>query len=158
MVYFTSDLHILHRNITHYRTEFSSAKDHDDYMIDQILKLKKRDILYVLGDFIFDSELYSECIERVAKKRCRVKLLLGNHDALRLYNESIFEMQLPMHVYKQFWISHCPIHPQELRDRKGNIHGHLHKQVLDDTRYFNVNIDVNEYQFVDFEKIKSIFA
>ena len=55
--------------------------------------------------------------------KCRIKLVMGNHDDHRLYKESIFEMQLPFFSYKSYWISHCPIHPQELRNRKGNIHG-----------------------------------
>jgi calcineurin-like phosphoesterase family protein len=126
-------------------------------MIDKILKLKKRDILFILGDFLFDSDEYKTYIEKLSKKKCRIKLLLGNHDSLRLYNESIFELQLPMLNYKKIWLSHCPIHPQEMRNKKGNIHGHLHKEILNDKKYFNVNIDVNNYEFVDFEKIKKEF-
>jgi len=27
---------------------------------------------------------------------------------------------------RDYWFSHAPIHPQEMRGKKGNIHGHLH--------------------------------
>lgn len=35
-----------------------------------------------------------------------------------------------------------------------NIHGHLHKVAIPDKRYFNVNLDANDYKFVEFEAIK----
>lgn len=171
MVYFTSDLHLGHKAICKYRTKFATTKEHDDYIIDKILSLGKRDILFVLGDFLFDGEHYDEYIQRLSKKKCRIKLVMGNHDSKKLYNESIFEMQLPLFSYKGMWISHCPIHPGELRGRLKNVHGHLHLEkvkramynwesdvndlYVDDPRYFNVNLDVNNYEFVDAEIIKN---
>ena len=154
---FTSDLHLGHNSIIKHRDEFSSQEEHDSLILDNIAKLKKREILYVLGDFIFDSDSYDYYIQQMNKMSCRIKVIMGNHDSLKLYSESRFEIQLPLYSYKDFWLSHCPIHPKELRNRKGCIHGHLHKQSLGDNRYFNVNIDVNNYQFVDFEKIKERF-
>lgn len=167
MNFFTSDLHLGHKAIPKYRESFKDMKEHDDYIINKILELKKRDILYILGDFLFDGEHYDEYIERLSKKKCRIKLIMGNHDSMKLYKEDIFEMQLPLFSYKNMWISHCPIHPQELRNRAGNIHGHLHGDVvwkdslsyldggqIQDNRYFNVNLDVNDYEFVKLETIK----
>ena len=161
-VYFTSDLHLGHKAIPKYRTCFKDMKEHDDYIIDKILSLGKRDLLYIIGDFLFDGEHYDEYIDRLSKKKCRIKLVMGNHDSKKLYTEDIFEMQLPLFSYKNNWISHCPIHPQELRCRTLNIHGHLHLSHVEDTiaktrdtRYFNVNLDVNEYEFVNFELIRN---
>jgi len=44
---------------------------------------------------------------------------MGNHDSLKLYkiNNPKIEMQLPLFTYKDFWLSHCPIHPQKMRTR-----------------------------------------
>lgn len=160
MILFTSDLHLGHKAIPKYRTPFSTMKEHDDYIIDKIVNLGKRDILYVLGDFLFDGPHYNEYIERLSKKRCRIKVVMGNHDSLKLYTEPIFEVQHPLYTYKDFWLSHCPIHPCEMRNRKGNIHGHLHLERVknvageQDDRYFNANLDVNDYQFVDFDVIR----
>ena len=153
MVYFTSDLHLGHRNIHKYRDKFSSTEENDNYIIQKILELTKRDILYILGDFLFDCDNYNEYINRLSKKKCRIKLIMGNHDSKKLYQESIFEMQLPLFSYKNMWLSHCPIHPGELRNRNGNIHGHLHQERLQDNRYFNVNIDL-EYRFFSLEEIR----
>ena len=52
------------------------------------------------------------------------------------------------------WISHAPIHPKELRDKFLNVHGHLHQHSLNDPHYFNVNIDANDYEFVELDALK----
>ncbi len=176
--YFTSDLHLGHRNIHKYRDRFETAKDNDEYILNLMSKLTKRDVLYVLGDFLFDGDHFDEYVDRIAAMPCRIKLVFGNHDSLKMlrhYPRNV-EFQLPLFVYKSFWLSHCPIHPDEMRDRLGNVHGHLHEEVVTkpvykwdsiemcyeptnrtDTRYFNVNIDVNDYTFVPLEDIKQYF-
>lgn len=128
-------------------------------------KLKKRDILFILGDFLFDSDKYDYYVEQLAKMSCRIKLVLGNHDSMKLYKETRIpglEIQLPLFSYKNYWISHCPIHAQEIRNRYLNIHGHLHSEsvmtcnengIVPDLRYFNVNIEDNNFKFVEFDKI-----
>lgn len=154
---FTSDTHLLHKAIPKYRTEFSSMEEHDSYIIDKIVSLPKRTVLHILGDFIFDGDRYEEYIERLSKKKCRIKLILGNHCSKNLYRQKeqeLFELQLPLYSYKNNWISHCPIHPKELRGRDLNIHGHLHKSIIEDDRYFNVNLDINNYEFVTWEEIR----
>lgn len=157
MNYFTSDFHLGHKNILKYRPEFKSIEEHDNIIFDEISKLKKRDILFILGDFIFDSNNYNYYINILNKMSCRFKILLGNHDSLKILNESKFEIQLPMYSYKNFWLTHCPIYENEIRGRKGNIHGHLHKQIIDNPYYLNVNIDVNKYKFLNFDEIIDIF-
>ena len=82
---------------------------------------------------------------------------MGNHDSKKLYKEDCIEMQLPFYSYKSMWLSHCPIHPKEMRGRRANLHGHMHLERLDDTNYFNVNLDVNGYKFVSLEYIKKHF-
>jgi len=163
-VLFTSDTHINHKNICSYRSEFKTPEEHDLFMINKILELPKRTVLYIIGDFLFKGPKYKEYIEMLSKKKCRIKLIMGNHDSLDLYKEDIFEIQLPLFCYKGYWISHAPLHPDELRGRQGCIHGHLHKERVqrttflgirrEDERYINVNIDVNNYEFVKFSDIK----
>jgi calcineurin-like phosphoesterase family protein len=160
-ILFTSDFHLGHKVITDkYRKQFNSSEEHDSLLFDKISKLKKRDILFVLGDFLFDCDKYDEYIINLSKMSCRIKLVMGNHDTRLLYTEKRLprlEMQLPLFSYKNHWISHCPIHPQELRNRAGNIHGHLHNAPLDDKRYFDVGLDKNNFDFVDFDYIKEQF-
>jgi len=130
--------------------------------------LGKRDLLFVLGDFLFPGDKYDEYIKRIRKLRCRIKLVMGNHDSMELYQEinqkpqspeGSIELQLPLFSYKNMWLSHAPIHPQELRGRKGNVHGHLHRSILDDPdcRYFDVCPEKHNFEFVNLEDIKEYF-
>ena len=159
-VFFTSDLHIGHNAINKYRPQFSTALENHQYMLELFASLKKRNIVYVLGDFLFHGEHYQPTLDAISKMHCNVKLLLGNHDSLYLYRDlpHNIELQLPFYSYKQMWLSHCPIHPHEMRNRLGNVHGHMHLETLNDPFYFNANIDVNNYQFVPLETIKQFFA
>jgi len=174
-VLFTSDLHIGHKNIHKYRNEFKTAEEHHEFMVSKIESLTKRQILIVIGDFLFDCDKYDYYLERILKARCHVKVIMGNHDSKKLYTSGL-DIQLPIYSYKNMWLSHAPIHPDELRNRLGNIHGHLHKEHImkdgiqtlynglmhetvrvKDDRYFNVNIDVNDYDFVSLDTIKEYF-
>jgi len=166
MVYITSDLHLGHNAIYKYRDRFKTRVEHDRYILDKIKSLSKRDILLVLGDFLFDCVDYEKYIQELSEAKCRIKLVMGNHDSLKLYKEDCVDVQLPLYSYKNMWVSHCPIHTQELRGRLGNIHGHLHLEHVKighnqfsgkDKRYFNVNIDVNDYEFVRLETIQEHF-
>lgn len=174
MVYFSSDWHLGHRNILKYRSQFKTIEEHDNAIFDNLSKLNKRDVLFIIGDFLFDCDDYDNYIERLSKFPCRIKLVLGNHCSRKLYEEKRLpnlELQLPLFSYKNMWISHCPIHPQEIRNRYGCIHGHLHSDIvmkleesdynqwefIEDERYFNVNLDNNDFEFVPLEKIKEYF-
>ena len=160
MKLFTSDWHLGHKVIVPKYRDLESIEQHDNLLFDQMSKLNKRDILYILGDFVFDSDKYDYYIETLAKMSCRIKLIMGNHDTVKLYKETRLpklEIQLPLFSHKDIWLSHCPIHPQELRGRLGNIHGHLHQAKLDDDRYFEVGLDQNDFKFVDFDLIQDHF-
>lgn len=168
MNFLTADPHLGHKAILNYRTQFSSIEEHDTYILDKFAKLNKKDIVKVLGDFIFDCDKYDYYIEQFKKMSCRIQIVMGNHDSLKLYKEDRFEIQLPLYSYKNIWLSHCPIHISQLKGRLGNIHGHIHGDTvkiydilevpfIPDKRYFNVNLDINKMNFVDFEEIKEHF-
>jgi len=156
-VYFTSDWHFGHRNILKYRPEFKSIEEHNQTFINEFnSKVRKRDTVYFLGDIAFTEESL-ELLKQL--NYCHKKVLyLGNHDYLHTskYLE-IFDEVYALRSLKSFWLSHCPIHPQEMRNRKGNIHGHLHESILDDSKYFDVSPEKHNYQLVDFETIKTYF-
>ncbi len=42
--------------------------------------------------------------------------------------------------YKNFWLSHAPVHPGELSGKK-NLHGHTHFELMGDPRYINVCVE-----------------
>lgn len=48
--------------------------------------------------------------------------------------------------YKEFWLSHAPLHPDELRG-KNNVHGHVHTESVNDLQYLNVSVDSSFMNF-----------
>lgn len=166
MVYFSSDFHLGHKAILKYRPQFSTIEDHDNAIFSQLEKLTKRDQLFILGDFLFDCPNFENYLVRLSKLQAKFKLIMGNHDSLKLYSQTIAQnltLHLPLVNYKNFWLSHCPIHEQELRGRLGNIHGHLHGSHVEDQsgaincNYFNVNLDNNNFKLVELDTIKNYF-
>lgn len=160
---FTSDWHLGHKSILEHRPQYNSIEEHDQNIFDQLSYLKKNDIVFVLGDIIFDSLNYDYYIEKLSKMSCKFKFVLGNHDSRRLYSETRLnkmELYLPLFSYKNLWISHAPVHTNELRGRDLNVHGHCHNSNILradseelDERYYNVILDQNSNKFVPFEEI-----
>jgi calcineurin-like phosphoesterase family protein len=89
--------------------------------------------VYVLGDACFTLET----IDTFSHLPGRKVLVRGNHDLLdtQVYLK-YFDGVYGLLKYKEFWLSHAPIHPDELRG-KVNLHGHVHFGTLTDKRYFN---------------------
>lgn len=161
-VYFASDLHFDHRNICHYRTDFTSVDEHNYKIHESILKtVGKRDTLWLLGDcfFTFDSLYF---FNEMNKFIGNVNIVLGNHDTDNGERQDVVRYLATkankigsMFSYKDYWLTHAPIHPAELRGKK-NIHGHLHGEVLPDKNYFNVNVDVCDYEPVNFHDLQKV--
>ena len=59
--------------------------------------------------------------------------------------------------YKEFWLSHCPIHPDELRG-KLSLHGHTHNHNIDDPRYFNTSCENIDYTPISLHEIREIMS
>ena len=156
--YFTSDWHLGHRNIIKYRPEFSSIQEHDQTLIANFNTLvTKRDIVYFLGDIAFTEEAIEQLKEL---NHCRKILVMGNHDYKHASKFlGVFDDLVGLKAYRSFWLSHCPIHPQEMRERVGNIHGHLHRSILNDPdgKYFDVSPEKHNYMPVDLTTIQEHF-
>lgn len=175
MVYFISDPHIGHRNIARYRPFVDSCEDNTAQFLDQWKKTirKEKDIVYILGDAAFD---YGS-LQLFKDLRGRKILIKGNHDdyVKTEHQTEVFEEIYGMLKYKSFWLTHCPIHPEEMRNRRGNIHGHVHLETIMkkqngpfsfkpaiDKRYFNTCVDVVFPQygswFVTLDQIREYFG
>lgn len=137
-VWFTSDLHFGHKNIANFRKEVVSEEDNRARICwDWKDQVTKRDDVYVLGDAAFTIET----LEEFGNLPGRKFLIRGNHDELNpnlylTYFDDIFGLRR----YKEFWLSHAPIHPNELRG-KVNLHGHVHYASIDDNRYVNMSVE-----------------
>ena len=132
-VYFISDCHFGHRNICKYRTQFSSMEEHDEFVFENIMStVNKRDTLWMLGDMFFDGEVLEKYGKPIAERAGWTHLILGNHDTDNTYRKKnvgrmfdLFDSVHGLHSKYGYWISHAPIHEDELRG-KVNIHGHVH--------------------------------
>lgn len=134
-VWFCSDLHLGHKNIGKFRSSLvNSTKENNQRIIsDWNTYVTKRDVVFVLGDFCFDKELYDSLDLPGYKKY----LIRGNHDRFQTAQYlTFFDEVEGLLKYKGLWLSHAPIHPDELRG-KVNVHGHVHYASINDNRYFN---------------------
>lgn len=156
--YFASDPHFGHKNICKYRTMFSTPEEHDEAMLDSILTpIGKNDTLWLLGDNCFNVESL-HYIQKIKDYVGKLRIIMGNHDIDAKYFVGIADTINGFISYKNYWISHAPIHPQEMRNRKGNIFGHLHTDTVDDPRYLCVSMEqLDNWIPRDFNNIKEIF-
>lgn len=163
-VWFTSDWHIGHRNILKYRPIANTIPEHDKILFEgHKATVGKRDTTYFLGDMFFEVTDYA--IQQFSELKGTKILLLGNHDYANIKHLlPIFDDIIGPIKYKGHWLSHHPIHPQELYGKR-NIHGHTHnqsvmttlnEQLVFDTRYVNVCPDVNNNLPISFEEICKI--
>lgn len=142
MIYFISDAHFGHRNIHKMGGRpVSSPEENEAWITDCWLSMVSRktawdrqDIVYCLGDMAFDEE----ALRRIHNLPGRKVLIAGNHDWMREPAwRDVYERVGGIEKYKGMWLTHCPVHPDELRG-KPNIHGHVHNATIDDPRYFNI--------------------
>ena len=149
LVYHISDLHMGHKNILSFAGSDRGGEcvgTHDRWIIKQWNSvIRKRDTVFVHGDVAMTKEGLYACKKLNGTK----KLIMGNHDEFKideyLYTGGFSEILPSLMRYKGTWLSHCPIHPDELRG-KINIHGHVHQQSIMlgrklDPRYRNVCVE-----------------
>lgn len=166
---FIADTHMGHKNIYKYRPVFESTLHNDLYFMYILREIcKKRDTMFFLGDILFD-ENYLNFIEDLPGSKI---LILGNHCSEHIHIRKLCDAFDDIHglmKYKEFWLSHAPLHTDELRG-KNNIHGHVHTESINNLNYLNVSVDstfMNFYPrtlyevrqaFIEVEKTNTIFA
>ena len=160
-VYFCGDLHICHDGILKHRPQiftpngslitFKDNDHHDLSIVENIANtVTKRDTLYIVGDCCFETR----GLHLLDLIKCRKFLVLGNHDTCHISEYAkFFDDVFGFVRYKNFWLSHCPIHPDELWG-KINIHGHRHKDSIDDEHYINVCLDKIGHKPMSLTEIK----
>ena len=146
---FISDLHLGHENLAKGLRGFNSSIEHDDYIIQcwNDIVTNEKDITYILGDITMEKSSYYYLLDRMNGVK---HVILGNHDRrqdvqeLLKYVDTVSGM---INYKKEFILTHCPIHPKEFEYRyKYNIHGHVHANSIDDSRYINVCCEVVDYK------------
>lgn len=154
---FGADLHLGHKNVHKFRTQFKTAEEHHQTVFENFAtSINKRDVVYFLGDIAFDREWLS----MIGSIRCLKKVLvLGNHDTEHLHIKYLTEHFDHVHglfSFKNLWLSHCPVHPDEMRKKIANIHGHIHFHNIEDKRYVNVSLEQINYKPITLTSIYDI--
>lgn len=154
------DCHYGHGDISKkFRTQFSSDKEHDGSIHEAILAASgKRNNLYLLGDIFFKQTTFWR-LDEYSKHYQNVHITLGNHDHKLLSRYATQFDNVYCHgITKRWkmWLSHAPIHPQELY-RGNSIHGHTHANTVPDARYFNASCENVGYKPITLQEIQEVF-
>jgi len=163
-----SDTHFGHHGVTKFTRSdgetplrpWDNITEMDQAMIDNWNSVvTDKDRVYHLGDVVINRWALSHLYALKGRK----VLIKGNHDIFKLKD------YLPhfedIRAYKKldsFMLSHIPIHPESVaRWSSGNIHGHLHANLVrdkhgkPDERYINVSVEQINYTPIPFEEIRN---
>jgi len=156
-VWVTSDWHLGHAKLAKRRNEeapWINEDNHEEAILDRYCQVVgKNDIVWFLGDVFWGTRWVKDFSLLPGKKR----LVLGNHDTEKssppfsLFTE-MFEQIHGLHKCRYAWLSHSPIHPDNLRG-KYNIHGHTHLYSVDDPRYINVCLEKTDFYPVEYQSL-----
>jgi len=161
-VRFISDLHFGHRSILKFSPQRGGTcvDSHSDWLVHQWNSVVARnDYIWVLGDICFDKTH----LKHLKKLRGQKVMVWGNHDLFSLpVYQQYFHLVYGFRKKYGYWISHAPVHPQELRGKR-NIHGHVHSNYvlgpdgLTDDRYVNVCVEACDGKPVALDEINARF-
>lgn len=148
MIYFTSDLHLGHKNILAYDNRpFTSIGQHDEEIIHRWNSVVNvDDTVYILGDISWHPV---ETTVRILRKLNGKKILVvGNHDNKLVRNYKFKEqfeqieyyMELPMDNGKKIVLCHYPIpcfngHYHGAYHFYGHVHNSFEENMMMNTRY-----------------------
>lgn len=152
--FFIADTHFGHANILTFKRAdgvtplrpFATIEEHDEFMVEAWNKdVRPVDKVYHLGDAVINRR-YLPIFSRLNGKK---RLVRGNHDIFRTSEYlQYFDEVLGYRVFNEhgFICSHIPIHPESLSRWKANVHGHLHSNKLEDSRYICVSVEHTQYR------------
>ena len=172
MTYFISDLHLGHSNILELcRRPFGSIEEMDAKIIENWnRRVKKKDVVYIIGDVIWDKRRVAYYMEQLAGKKI---LITGNHDSTWVKREECRAYFEEIHSYLEISLNGHPItmchYPmlewkssrKETGRRLGyHIHGHIHNRISNEYNSLyvqfnalNAGADINGFVPVTFDEL-----
>ncbi len=170
MVYFTSDLHLGHRNVIRLQNRpFESLEEMNEILIQKYNSVvHKNDTVYILGDLTFRTpiETANELISRLKGKKI---LIRGNHDR-HDYDASLFEEVSDFKMFKYEHVTYSLIHYPMMewkhsRHNRGiNLHGHIHSDgtynennIANGILRYDVGVEAHDYLPVSLDVIHNKF-
>lgn len=163
---FIADMHYGQSNIhINVRPEFNSAKEHDDFIHDNICKVgDKTKTLWLLGDTFLKPSTFWR-LEDYRRTYQYVNIILGNHchPSLAAFATKLKGVNVHGGMMRfGCWLTHLSVNPIDL-PRGNNIHAHNHARVTmlnehgeKDNRYYCVSAEVINYTPISLYEIKKI--
>lgn len=143
-VFVISDLHFGHKNVAIFRG-FKDDEEQDELIILRWNEVvTKKDTVWILGDITMERTSHYYLLDRLNGIK---NVVLGNHDKPQHIPELLKHVNkvCGCFSYHDFIFTHIPIHESELSRFRKNIHGHVHKSTLSDSRYVNVCCEALDY-------------
>lgn len=170
-IFWTSDLHIFHARIIQLcKRPFSSAEEMTETIIENYNKVVgKNDIVYNLGDVVFDRKLDYELVKKTLKRlNGTIHVIMGNHDNEKLFAHlmvdqvfaSLNQTKMVTISGQQIWLSHYP-HVSWPSSSHGSwmLHGHCHGSYSNNkSRILDVGVDSHNFFPVSFEQVREIMT
>lgn len=155
---------------------FADADEADEVMVQNWNReVRPNDKVYCLGDLVMPKN-HRKLDEIMPRLNGTKVLIKGNHDELKPDRYlKYFKDIRGFHMLDRLALSHIPIHPASLLRWRGNIHGHLHANVVlkpayikpdgtimyheqeEDPKYFCVSVERINYTPISFEVVNKIF-
>lgn len=141
-IFLIADTHFGHKNICKFEPEhrpFGSVEEHDEELVKRWNSVvKPTDTVWHLGDVLFGVKSF-DLLPRLNGTK---KLVMGNHDhySMHLYMDHFTRVAGSAEV-AGYVLTHMPVHNSQSTRYKGNIHGHLHSNMLDSDFHINVSAE-----------------
>lgn len=168
-VWLTSDPHFGHAGVCKFLDAegnklrpWNNPDEMDEALVDNWNSVvAPKDKVYVLGDVVINRRAFKTLYRLNGDK----VLIKGNHDIFKLgdYTKHFRDIRA-YHVMDKLMLCHIPIHPQQQGRFRGNIHGHLHSNVVKDKWgkpdpfYLNVCVEKTGFTPILFEEARAYFA
>ena len=165
MKFFTADHHFYHERIIHLsRRPFTSLEDmHNTMIANWNRKVKKNDLVYIIGDFCFRHS--GEILEKLSGQKI---FLPGSHDRDTMkakYRHHFLRVE-PLIMIKEegqtVVMCHWPMftwhksNPRLGKASAWHLHGHHHGDLEPYGKMWDVGVDNNNFEPVSWEEIKKI--
>lgn len=170
MIFFTSDLHLGHRNVIRLcNRPFGSIEEMDTILIaNWNKKVHRNDTVYILGDLMFRNEKPPE--EYLRQLNGKKNLIIGNHDRswikscdLSQFFETVTSLNFISDGKHQITLCHYPMMSWPHMKRCYMVFGHIHGNI--DADYWpliaqsglmlNAGVDINGFAPVTFEEMET---
>lgn len=158
-----ADTHWGHQSVCTFSTKhgnrlrpWDTAEEMDEMMIQLWNQtVRPKDKVIHLGDVAMGKEHVST-MSRLNGKKILIK---GNHDVFDLatYTPYFYDIAGALSI-DRFILTHIPVSDHQKYRYKGNIHGHLHSETLDDPWYQCVSVEQTNFKPVLFEEVKARYS